>query len=565
MFAVLDIMPLIRIINRFSVYPDFLERARGNVKKIEMKNGGVRGHALLPWIAAVSGGLLGFLGYVGIGQFYLEWLFLLPLLWAISGQTPGRAFLLGWVTGIVGHACAFHWVITMLREFADLSLPLAGMVLLLLAAANGIIIAAWAWAMRVISRGTGWDVAWLSPVVWTAAEKFWPEIFPNYIGASQYRISFVTQIADLTGILGVSFLLIYLNSTIYAVIERKRNRHPHPWRPAAVFAAVLVMVLAYGAVRIPMVDRDASSAGSLAVGVVQTNRGAGDKHFDAGLFLREHQELSRDLIKGQPLDLIIWPESVLGMNFTSREGTVPESLLGDLKTPLLFGAILYTTEGGERRIYNSAVLVDKTGRIAGTYDKMVLVPFGEYIPFGDVFPQFYSWSPYSGRIWSGENRSPLRLDNHDLSVNICYEDIFPGQIRMLMQGGPDRRIPEALFNLTNDSWYGDTIEPMEHLVLASFRSIEHRRSLVRATNTGISAIVDPVGRIDHRTVQWTRASLAGRIPLMRGRTVYAVLGDWLGWVCAVITLVGMGRAFRKTKTGAGGKRVRGGRSAHGAL
>jgi apolipoprotein N-acyltransferase len=175
---------------------------------------------------------------------------------------------------------------------------------------------------------------------------------------------------------------------------------------------------------------------------------------------------------------------------------------------------------------------------------MVLVPFGEYIPFGDVFPQFYSWSPYSGRFWKGENASPMVLSGRALSVNICYEDIFPGHVRMLMQGGPEQRIPEALFNITNDSWYGDTVQPMEHLVLASFRSIEHRRTLVRSTNTGISAIVDPAGRIEKRTGQWTRETLSGKMPLMQGRTVYGLLGDWLGWLCAAIVLYGIVRARR---------------------
>jgi apolipoprotein N-acyltransferase len=211
---------------------------------------------------------------------------------------------------------------------------------------------------------------------------------------------------------------------------------------------------------------------------------------------------------------------------------------------VLFGALLSLDERGERRTYNSAVLADGSGRIAGTYDKMVLVPFGEYIPLGDTFPLLYSWLPYSGRFWRGENREPLWLHGHALSVNICYEDIFPDQVRMLMQGGRSGRIPEAMFNLTNDSWYGNTVEPMEHLVLATFRSIEHRRALIRSTNTGISAIVDPVGRISHRTVQWTKASLTGRIPLMQGRTVYAVVGDWIGWACAMIALLGIGRAFQ---------------------
>jgi apolipoprotein N-acyltransferase len=307
------------------------------------------------------------------------------------------------------------------------------------------------------------------------------------------------------------------------------------------------VVLIYGEVRISGVDRVASTSPTLAIGVVQTNRGAGEKHVDQDLFLREHQEISRDLIKTQPLDIIVWPESILGVKLASREGEMPTYISGDLRTPLLFGAVIQTEEKEGRRLYNSAVLLNNAGRIIGTYDKMVLVPFGEYIPFGDMFPQLYSWSPYSGRFWKGENTEPLLLNGHALSVNVCYEDIFPAQVRMLMKGGRKQRIPDAMFNLTNDSWYGDTIQPMEHLVLASFRAIEHRRPLVRATNTGISAIVDPAGRIDHRSAQWTRAVLTGRIPLMKGRTVYALLGDWPGWICTFIVLLGIGRSFQTAR------------------
>ena len=501
-----------------------------------------QGHLLLPWLAAMAGGVLAFLGYAGFDQFYLEWICLVPVLWAISGQTPARAFLLGWLAGIVAHAGGFYWIVTMLRQFADAPWPLAAGGLLLLAAANGLVFAAWAWGTRRICRDRGWSVAWVSPVVWTAVEKFLPQVFPNYLGASQYKLLLVTQVADLSGILGVTFLVIYVNSVVYATMETVREKRHYPWRPAIVFSAVIAAVLAYGAVRMQMVDRAAAAAPSMTVGVVQTNRGAGEKHFDQALFLREHQDMSRELEQAQPLDLIVWPESVLGVNLPSREGTIPVSLRADLRTPLLFGAIIQTREQGERRVYNSAVLADGSGRIAGTYDKMVLVPFGEYIPFGDVFPQFYSWSPYSGRFGKGENMSPILLNGRALSVNICYEDIFPGHVRMLMQGGPERRVPEALFNITNDSWYGDTVQPMEHLVLASFRSIEHRRALVRSTNTGISAIVDPVGRIDKRTGQWTKESLAGRVPLLQGRTVYGMLGDWIGWLCAAVALAGIVRA-----------------------
>ena len=501
--------------------------------------------------------MLLFLGYVGFDQFYLEWICLVPVLWAIRDQTPKRAFLLGWIAGIVAHSGGFYWIVTMMVQFADAPVPLAVLALLGLAAANGLVFAFWAWGTRLITRDTGWSIAWVSPVLWTAAEKFWPEVFPNYLGASQYKLLPITQIADLAGILGVTFLLIYVNTAIYMMLDRLRTKEKRPWQPAVVLVAVLAAVLVYGAVRINMVDKSAARAKTLKVGVVQTNRGAGDKHIEADLFLREHQDMSLALAKAQPLDIIVWPESILGMQLPSREGMLPSALMDGLKAPLLFGAVIQTREEGEVRLYNSAVLADGSGRIAGTYDKTVLVPFGEYIPFGDVFPQFYSWSPYSGRFWKGRITEPLLLNNHVLSVNICYEDIFPTHVRMLMQGGKDRRIPEVLFNVTNDSWYGDTIEPLEHLVLASFRSIENRRPLVRATNTGISAIVDPAGRITSRTPQWQRASLTASVPLMQGRTVYGMLGDWLGWISGGVALFGFWRVWQAGKNRARGKKVRG--------
>jgi apolipoprotein N-acyltransferase len=491
---------------------------------------------LMPWIAAVTGGILLFLGYAGFDQFYLEWICLVPVLWAVREQRPGRAFLIGWVAGVVANAGGFYWVTGMFQQFAGLAWPLAALGLLLLAAANGIVVATWAWATRLITRDTGCSVVWVAPVVWTAVEMFWPEMFPNYLGASQYLLSPVTQVADVTGILGVSFLVVYLNSTVYAVTACWFKSRRLAWRELAVLAAAVTLVLTYGEFRIRALDRQASRAEKLTVGLVQTNRGAGDKHKDPERSLREHQEMSRALAQTGKVDLIVWPEGIFRVDLASREGRLPPQLLGDLATPMLMGAVLQLGEGDGVRIYNTALLTDATGRILGTYDKGVLVPFGEYIPFGEIFPSLYSWSPFSSRFWPGESEEPLQLGRHLLSVSICYEDIFPGKIRCLMHGGRERRIPEAMFNLTNDSWYGRSTEPMEHLALASFRSIENRRSLVRVTNTGVSAFVDPVGRIVSRTGLWTRESLVDRIPLLQGSTVYALFGDWIGWLCAILSV-----------------------------
>ncbi len=504
-------------------------------------------NAIMPWIAAVCSGAMFFLGYAGFEQFYLEWVFLVPLLWAIRDKGPGRAFLIAWVAGTVGHCGGFYWVIGMFQEFAGMAWPLASLGLLLLAACNGVVFALWGWATRFITRATGWRTVWVAPVVWTALEKFWPEVFPNYLGASQYRLSLVTQIADVTGVLGVSFLLVYVNSVIYEMIEEWRGAGRIAWQRAAIAAAVVAAVLLYGGVRIGAVERQMAGAPRLTVGLVQTNRGAGEKRDNPESLLREHQEMSVALAAAERLDLMVWPESVCALEMSSRDGTLPGNFLDGLHTPTLFGAALRLWQGDRPRLYDSAILVDGTGRILDSYDKMVLVPFGEYIPFGDTFPQLYAMLPYTGRFDRGENREPLHFNGHCLSVSICYEDIFPCQIRALMAGGREHCIPEAMFNLTNDSWYGNTSEPIEHLALASFRSIENRRALVRATNTGISAFVDPLGRIAKRSGVWTKETLVDRVPLMHGGTVYGLLGDWLGWLCAGLVLVGIGWAVRRKK------------------
>lgn len=507
-----------------------------------MNQAGKKG--FLPWIAAALGGVLAFLGYAGFDQFYLEWICLVPVLWAIRSQTPGRAFLMGWLAGIVAHTGGFYWIIYMLQQFAAMAWPLAALGLVLVAAANGVVFAAWAGATRYITNRTGWSVVWVSPVLWAAIENFWPEVFPNYLGASQYKLTWLTQIADITGVLGVSFLVVYINSVIYWVVEQRLEKRPFSPRPAIVFAAVLSLVIGYGAVRVQMVDRSASTAEKLKVALVQTNLDASERYNGTDRFLREHQEYSRNVKNTGAVDLIVWPENICFLDRSTLREADLSRLIGDVRIPTLFGAITHIDQATSRRFYNSAVLVDGSGMVRGTYDKMVLVPLGEYIPFGDIFPVLYSWSPHSSRIWPGENVEPLRLGKHVISVNVCYEDIFPGQIRKLMEGGRDRRVPEAMFNMTDDSWYGNTVEPAEHLALATFRSIEHRRPLVRATNTGISAIVDPAGRITQIIGQWTKGSLVGEVPLMQGRTIYAVMGDWFGYLSIILAFAGIGRAYQ---------------------
>ncbi|MFH1811570.1 MAG: apolipoprotein N-acyltransferase [Pseudomonadota bacterium] len=496
-----------------------------------------------PWLLAVLSGVLGFLGYAGFDQFYLEWLFLVPLLWVIRDATPRRAFFLCWVMGTVGHSGGFYWVAHMMHDFAYMPWAVGVLATLLMGAVNALSIALWGLGLRRIQQATGWSTLWLAPLLWTAIEVFYPFIFPNYLGASQYKVLWLTQIADVTGILGVTFVLVWINAALFGVVEWRLTRGDLPRLQLAIFAVGLIAVLGYGAVRLSQVDAAVAQAPKITVGLVQSNLGASAKHRDRQGFLRLHHEMSTELQDQHKVDLIVWPEGAYNAYLDKGIARLTSRVMGTLTTPLLFGALTVERVDGQSRRYNSALLADAERKVLGSYDKHVLVPFGEYIPLGDTFPFLYKWSPNSARYYHGQTSHPLPFGRYLLSVNICYEDLFPGLVRMLMTSdGAGERLPHAIVNITNDSWYGDTVEPTEHLVLASFRAIEHRRPLIRSTNTGLSAIVDPVGRFTALSGQWTRENVVGEAPMMSGRTVYSLVGNLFGWLCLLAAAFCLGQA-----------------------
>src|SRR5713226_3832128 len=224
--------------------------------------------------------------------------------------------------------------------------------------------------------------------------------------------------------------------------------------------------------------------------------------------------------------LVIWPE--VGFNTRAiREG--------DRFAPDIQGGVPVALIAGVERvapgpqIWNSAIVVDESGRIGDHYDKIQLLAFGEYIPFGDWFPKLYEWSPLATHLTRGTITAPLRWRSYRFATFICYEDILPGIVRATMSDHGEGRA-HAMVNLTNDSWYGAGHEQEQHLMLAAVRSIEHRRWLLRATSTGISAFVDATGRVVQRIERNVRGVAVHEVPMLQGTTPYEVLGDWPGWL-----------------------------------
>jgi apolipoprotein N-acyltransferase len=351
-----------------------------------------------------------------------------------------------------------------------------------------------------------------------------------------HQVPALTQIAELGGPILVGSVLFAANLTLAEPLMARAERRKPSVGVMAAGAIAVTFTAAYGALRVSAVDAQANAADRATVGVVQANMGLMEKRSSYAEGKERHLALS-DELRAKGVDFVVWSE-------TSAMSPVPEERYkSDLQAdvarrigrPAIFGAVLYRNVPDDRRfvMYNTAVSSDASGRIEGRYDKEYLLTFGEYLPFGETFPILYKWSPHSGRFTPGTTLDPLVVDiggtKHAVTALICYEDILPG----FTNKAAAHAKPELLVNMTNDAWFGDTSEPWEHLALAKFRAIEHRRYLVRGTNSGVSAVVDPVGRVVARSGTFRQEAISATIHWMKGWTVYEKVGDFPWWMVSI--------------------------------
>ncbi len=498
--------------------------------------------ARLPWAWAVASGVLYFLGFVGFGLWPLIFVFLVPLMTATRQRSARASFFLGWLAGTVAMWGGYYWVVHLLQTFAHLDLHWAVLGFFLLTAYQGL-----AWGIVALfehQARTHWRIPTAISLTMAviAIEAWYPFLFPNYAGNTLYVVPRLTQHVELFGMAGLSVLVGGVNGALAdAVAAAREGRRMH--RPLAEASALLAVVALYGTIRMYQVDLLVQRSPTIEVALIQANLGARDKVGKRSEFIRRHQEMTRAAYDAHPdLDLVVWPESSYN-RFLPRDRTELAYVNGNIPVPLLFGAISGDIRGEEREVFNTAVLTSSTGALASRFDKVRLLTFGESLPFVETFPQIKEWFPRSASFTRGRTFEHLRLGPYRLLPMICYEDIIPSFVRtMWNRAGP----ADVLVNITNDSWYGDSHEPLTHLALATFRSIETRRAMIRSTNTGISAIVDPVGRIAERTGQWTRETLVARVPVIRddSTSLHMRWGDFLGWVGLLFCLFTAVRVWR---------------------
>jgi len=499
-------------------------------------------------LAALSG-VMYFSGFVGFGVHPLIWVCFVPVLFTLRSCNLKQNILIGLVFGFVTNLGGYYWVIHLLKEFAHLNTALSFLGYVLLCLYQGSLLAFVLLLVYQARRHFELAPVWALPIAFVTAEKFYPLIFPSYIGNSLYELTLITQVVDLTGMLGLTALICFVNGAIYELVEAKiEKRSVHRLR-VIIPTLIVVVVCIYGKISSEKHEQIAKDSPKLKVGMIQTNLGARDKAAKRSEFIARHVEMSKALVAKHPdLDLLVWPESAYNgwIDRKKPEQLIP--LLKAIKVPIILGALTY--EGSSKTTinkFNSALLVDKSARIKQIFDKVILLAFGETIPGVETFPILKKWIKNVSVFNRGTALNHFEVSSGvSLLPMICYEDIIPGFVRdMWHAGGP----ATALVNVTNDSWYGDTHEPLIHLVLASFRSIETRRYLIRSTNTGISAIVDNRGKLVLKTAQWERASSVFEVPIIQthSSTIYMMLGDVLGWVSLAFILLGSAVVFRRKR------------------
>ncbi len=473
-----------------------------------------------------------FVAFVGFDQWYLAFVSWVPLLIAVEGLSVTRTFILSLLMGTVAHFGGYYWLPATLRIFGNFPWSLSYLFCALLNVYQGLSFASMV-TLRSLLQRRGYDSILLAALPFIAVEQFYPNLFPIFWGNTLYKVHTAVQSVDLFGVPFLSGLVILVNFSAANIIQAlwlKKGRIKK--KEVALVALFWAANLIYGAIRIEQVEKEMLVSEKIKIGVVQGNLGLMEKRESPQESLHRHRTMSMALEK-QGAHLLVWSESAINFTISAEVKNLRREILGSLSTPILFGAIRSEKNGKGEREYNSAFLIDGNGEVLGYYDKVYLLAFGEYIPFGDVFPQLYRWSPNSGSFSRGNSVRPIPFEGHRIGVMICYEDIIPQFTRKLMAdpGGAS----DILINITNDGWFGDTNEPWIHLGLSTMRSIEQRRWLIRSTNSGVSAAVDPIGRIVKNTGVMTRESFIVTASFMNLQTIYQ-RGGWIfGYLCAAAT------------------------------
>ena len=487
----------------------------------------------------------------------LAWIVFIPLFAAIQQENLKNTFWLGWGAGVIHFLGTLYWVTVAMTVYGGIHPILSGVFLLLMSMYLALYMGLFCLILRYGQQQTVLPLIVSAPVVWVGLEyvrSFFFLAFPwNFLGYSQFLTPSVTQIADITGVYGVSFLVMLVNAGLYTCIFSKVSRGIKITTAVATVCCV-GCCMGYSLWRLPSEQvaktgntpsTEASQTVKVAVvqGNIPQNLKWDPKHRQE--IFATYIRLSKRTLDKHP-DLIVWPETAVPFVF-QYEPDYSKQLIRAVREfgiDLLFGGqdIILRPPPKHYDSFNSAFLLSSEGRLLSKYDKIQLVPFGEYIPFKKILFFVDKLTTAIGEVLPGETYQVMPFHDKPLSTVICFEIIFPDLVRKFVGRGA-----RFLVTISNDAWYNKTAAPYQLFAMATFRAIENRVAIARAANTGISGFVDPYGRILAQSEIFVEDAFVRDIPVGTTTTWYTRYGDVFARLCLMLLVLGIGYGVYKRR------------------
>ena len=502
--------------------------------------------------------------------FFLCWIAFVPLIYALlrgrggEGElldSEGRSlrpftlrqgFIIAWVCGVVWYIGTCYWIYPVMHGYGNLGVAASGLITigfcLIMGMHHGVFGMLVVLMARRSTAGNRRPLL-LAPVFWTAIEFFRDRITGvpwEPLGNAQVDNIPFARISELTGVYGLSLAIMLVNCAFTAGLlfygKRRKN---------LIISATAAAV----ALQVGFFFRPGPVQSTKQAVLVQENAPILNSVWPDDLYQRTLQELVQISLQAVPRNptanpgLIIWPESPAPLVTTDPKlRSALASLAQSANSYLIVGSSAFAEtkdEQGRAQLLNSALVVDPQGNVVGRYDKIHLVPFGEYVPLKRLLFFADKLTREVGDFASGTDRTVFDLNRTKVAVVICYESVFPGEVREFAKAAPGRGA-QVFVNISDDGWYGETSAPYQHLQMTRMRAIENHKWILLATNNGVTASIDPYGRVVKKIDRNVRAVLVAPFRPEVDNTIYSQYGDIFAWICVVISLLAVFVRFRFT-------------------
>jgi len=510
------------------IWPDFIGDAKKYIKVTTEK-----------YFPCFLSAVLLTLSFAPFDLFFLAWFGFLPFFFFLyKSQDYKTVFKGGVIFGFFYFLGNTYWIYHSLYHYGSVPLSLSLFIVAILSLYLSLYTAFFALIYKNLLKNA-LPSSFYAPFIWVSFEVLRSYLFTGFpwalLGYTQYKFLIITQIADITGIYGISYLIILFNSFIFDLWSFKKQRIRYPLLPSIPLIICSIMVftvftftMLYGLKRLYEPVDGVVFKSAIVQGNIPQDEKWDFKKMNEIFSIYKNLTLQAKTFNPQ---IVVWPEASVPFIWGKNKYFSSElvNFVKENNFYLLFGSIM---ERQQNKYTNSAILIDPNGVVAYYYDKIHLVPFGEYVPLRKILFFVDKLTVGTEDYHAGESYNVAISPFGKFATLICYEIIFPGQVRKFYQNGG-----QFIVNITNDGWFGNTSGPYQHFSMAVFRAIENRKPLIRAANSGISGYIDSKGKIINKTNLFERVFLVETVHGNGKITFYTKYGDIFAYLCFVFSLI----------------------------